>query len=205
MAERDSTSVLIDKSKAGDTAAFGEVFQRYRFRLSGLIDARMGSGVRRQLEVDDILQETFTRAFESLDRFDWRGDASFIRWLGAIAENLILKYAKKQRRAPKLCLNRDIPGSDTSPSTALRRDERFERLQTVLDELTPEQREVIRLLRIEGLKIKEAASRMQKSPEAVTQLMLRGLRRLRSQISESGSARLPDRPLDFGGNGDARR
>jgi DNA-directed RNA polymerase specialized sigma24 family protein len=45
--------------------------------------------------------------------------------------------------------------------------------------LTPDQREAIRLARIEGLKIREVAERMGKKKDAVQQLIVRGLRSLK--------------------------
>ena len=70
------------------------------------------------------------------------------------------------------------------------------------DRLTPEQRDVVRLVRIDGLKIVEVSERLGKSPDAVKQLMLRGLARLRNDVRESRTLHLPDRPLDFGGDED---
>ncbi len=202
MVEKHPIKDLIEQAQGGDRAAFGELFELHRSRLAGLIHSKIGPWMRGKLDVDDVLQETFTRALQSLDRFLWRGDQSFIRWLGGIAENLILDAARAQRRTQKFHLLREAPGSGTSPSGAMRREERFERLQEALDRLTPEQREVIRLLRIEGLKIAEVSERLKKSPDAVKQLMLRGLKRLRGDVRESRTLHLPDRPLDFGGDGD---
>ncbi len=204
MSKKDTARILIQKAQCGDRDAFAEIFDTYRHRLAGLIESRMGPGVRSSLEVDDVLQEAFARAFQSLDRFRWRDDESFIRWLGGIAENIILQHARAHTRRRKFQLTGDVPASGASPSRSLRRNERFERLQGALDALTPEQREIIRLLRIEGLKIREVAARTGRSAHAVKQLMLRGLRRLRANIRESESLHLPDRPLDFGEEKNAR-
>ncbi|MBN1419388.1 MAG: sigma-70 region 4 domain-containing protein, partial [Planctomycetes bacterium] len=59
----------------------------------------------------------------------------------------------------------------------------------------PEYREAIRLARIEGLKVKEIAERLGKSPGAVKHLLARGLKELRRRFGETESFHLPDRNL----------
>ena len=199
---QDSSQMLVNRARDGDRAAFGQLFENYRSRMAGLISSRIGPGLRGKLEVDDVLQETFTKAFQSLERFRWTGDTSFFRWLGGIANNIILKASSRKDREPKLRLEDDFAARGISPSTAMRRDERFERLQEALVDLTPEQREVVRMVRLEGLKIKDVAEGTNRTPEAVKQLMLRGLRRLRSRLGETKSLNLPDRPLDVPGGDD---
>ena len=77
----------------------------------------------------------------------------------------------------------------------LRRNERFDRLQESIDNLSAEYREVIVLARIEGLRIKEIAQRMNRSPDAVKKLLRRGLKKLRDGFGETESLHLPDRSL----------
>lgn len=188
----------IEKAKGGDAAAFGELFSEHRARLCGLIRSRIGARLRGVVEVDDVLQETFARAFQSMKQFEWKGEGSFLRWLGGIAENILRKSASARARRTPLHLNQDVADTGVSPSRAARRGERFDRLQKALDKLTPEQREVLRLARLEGLKLKEVAARTNRSVEAVQQLMLRGLRQLRKHFGETESLHLPEWPLDPG-------
>jgi DNA-directed RNA polymerase specialized sigma24 family protein len=46
----------------------------------------MGAEVRGRVEPDDVVQDTIARALESLERFRWEGEDSFLRWLATIAE-----------------------------------------------------------------------------------------------------------------------
>ena len=142
-----------------------------------------------------MIQETFTRALQSIERFQYRGEESFVRWLGGIAENLILRAADKQKRDP-LQLTLKIPAGETSPSKLVRRGERFDRLEKALRDLPSDYSEVIRLARIEGLKIREIAERMNRSPDAVKQLVLRAMRRLRDSFGETDSLSLPPRQFE---------
>jgi len=195
MSEPQSERVLVERAREGDREAFGRLVERYQERLEALVSARMGRLVRGALEVADIAQETFARALRSIESFRWQGDESFLRWLGGIAENLIAKAANREKRHGLLRLEQDAAASDPSPSKAMRRDERFRRLEEALAELPPDYREVIRLARIEGLKHEEIAARMNRSHAAVRQLVIRALRQLRERFGDTESFHLPDRIL----------
>ena len=198
MGIQDSPRELIRKAQQGDREAFGELARIYRPRLKALVRSRMGQALQKVLEPEDIVQETLARALESLKGFHWMNDASFLRWLGAIAENLIVKAASQGKQSCALEMPQDHPASGTSPSQRLQRDERFERLKEAISKLTPDQREVLHLARIEGLKAKEIAARTGRSTDSVKQLLLRGLRSLRRHFGETESFHLPDEPLERG-------
>ena len=111
--------------------------------------------------------------------------------MAGIIENVIRTQAQKRGRGEFLELHQDLPGGRSSPSRHLRREERFERLEDALTRLSPEHREVIVLARIERVRIKEIAKRMQRSPDAVKQLLVRALRKLRETFGDTESLHLP--------------
>ena len=76
---------------------------------------------------------------------------------------------------------------------------RFEHLKEAIEGLNSDYREVILLCRIEGLPIKKAAERMNRSPDAVKKLLWRALNQLKSTCGDTESLHLPDRPLDSEG------
>lgn len=199
-----STKALIDRARAGDRAVFGALIERFRDRLERLIRSRMGAHLQGRVEAADVLQETLLRALESLDRFECGDEESLLRWLGGIAEHLILKAAEKEKRRGVLRLDRDPPGSGPSPSRAARQAERFDRFQKAFESLSPEHREVIRLVRLEGLQLKETAARLGRSVDAVKQLLSRALKKLRANFGETESFSLPDGLLKGDGDGDER-
>ncbi len=98
---------------------------------------------------------------------------------------------------------RDVSGHLPSPSSNQRREERFERLSKSVESLSPDHRTVIRLARIEGLKIREIAERMNRSESAVKNLLLRAMRELRNSFGETDSFSLPDRRLSGENNANA--
>ncbi len=89
-----STEQLVSAAQGGDRKAFDTLAERYRPRLTRQIQARLSESARGKLTAEDVIQETFLRAFSSMARFRWNGDESFYRWLASIAEYRIRNAAK---------------------------------------------------------------------------------------------------------------
>lgn len=188
--------VLLRRALGGDRAAFDRIFEAWADRLRAFIRSRLRPPHGARLDVEEILQDTFVRAHGSMQGFRGESAAELRRWLTGVAAKTVLRAEEKARRHRTLEI-RDIPDSDeVSPSRALRREERFERLQRALDALSGDHREVILLTRIDGLSLKQAAGRMGRSPEAVRKLFWRALKELRSALTGTESLHLPDRRLD---------
>jgi RNA polymerase sigma-70 factor (ECF subfamily) len=202
MVEHSRIQYLVGRARDGDRSAFDELMHDHRRRLLAFITPRIGEKLRPHLDPEDVLQETFMRAFETIDRFEWRGEDSFFSWLAAVAGHLILNAAKKSR-PDRIEVDRTTPDGTTSPSSVLRRNERFDRLEDSLRLLTPDQRKALVLARIDGLRAQEIARRMDRSEEAVRQLLTRALRQLRSSFGDTESLHLPDRRLLEEGSGHA--
>ena len=196
MTHEDTMATRFAQAKAGDRTAFDALVQETRDLLRSTIERRVGPLLRQRLNPEDVLQETYLRAFQSIERIEWRGHAAFARWLAAIAENLILDAARRRRHYPELALERDVPDSDTAPSAHLRRKERFDRLKDSLAGLSEDHRQVIVLARIEGLSTEEIAHRMNRSTSAVRNLLSRAMRQLRSSFGDTESFGLPDQALE---------
>ncbi|MBN1417385.1 MAG: sigma-70 family RNA polymerase sigma factor [Planctomycetes bacterium] len=203
MESQDQTQILVRNAQKGARAAFEELAARHRLRLEALIRSRMGPALREAVEVDDLLQETLLRAFQSIGRFRWQGDGSFFRWLAGIAVRVVLQAARRQRRPAPVSSDagEGVAAAQASPSRTLRRAERFDRLEEALAKLRPEHRDVILLARIENVPLREIARRWNRSPNAIAQLLLRALRSLRDAFGDTESLHLPPRTLDGDGAG----
>ena len=201
MDQQDHILTLIEKAREGDREAFDELTAKNYDRARPLVLHLLGGAAA--MTADDVLQETFLRAYRQIHRFRWQGEDSFLRWLGGIAGNVVQEINKKQKRAPLIGLTRDRAGTGISQSRALRREERFSSLEESLKTLIPEHREVICLARIEGLPLKEVARKMNRSHGAVRQLLWRALQQLKETFGDTESFHLPDRQIgDKGTHGD---
>jgi RNA polymerase sigma-70 factor (ECF subfamily) len=201
----DRARLLAERAQAGDKAALGDLFQTYRERLEAGIEVELQSRGLGCVDAEEILQETFLQAVESVGRFRWKGGDSFYLWICGIARNLVSRATKKHLRARTIQLPEQVPATGAPPSKLLRRQERFDRLEEAFALLPPDYREVLRLARLEGLKVREIARRMGRSENAVRHLMARAVLELRRRFGDTESLGLPDRvfkdPRDTHGKG----
>ena len=196
MVEGGEELKLVERAQSGDRGAFDELAHTMTPSLLASIRRRIGPALRDHLDPEDVLQETLLRAFRSVKDFRWQGRKSFQRWLEGISVNFILHSARQYGLRTSVRIEREPPTADISTSRHERREERFDRLKRSIDSLPPEYRAVVRLSRIEGLKIKEIAERTGRSPASVRNMLFRAMRQLRESFGDTESLNLPDRSLD---------
>ena len=146
------TQEWIREAQQGNRDAFERLVDHHRGRLKAVVQRRLGGHLRQRIEVDDVVQETFLRALQSLDSFREEGSDSFFHWLRGIAENLLLYWARQHQRTNLLESGDRARTDNVSPSKHLRREERFERLEAAMSGLSPSHREVILLARRPSLR-----------------------------------------------------
>ena len=197
MNPQNKEQALVNRARKGDRAAFEELAGACRDRLERLVQFRLGASLRRQMAPEDVLQETYLRAFRMIDRFTRRSEDSFFQWLSGIARNVILEQCRTSLPMEDFD-GTDPQGESASPSRTLRRGERLDRLQKALDELPLDYRRVLRGVLVEKLPLTEIARRMGRTPNAVSLLLLRANRKLRESFGDTQSLHLPADELHWG-------
>jgi RNA polymerase sigma-70 factor, ECF subfamily len=91
---RRDTRQLVLEAQQANPRAFGELYVRCATRIHRYITVML----RDPTEAEDIVQQTFIRAFEALPRFEMRDEAHFYGWLFRIARNAALNHRRKHRR-----------------------------------------------------------------------------------------------------------
>ncbi len=190
------------RSKKGEREAFDQLLIEFNQELQTYVRSRIGAHLKSHIDDQDILQETSAVAWKSISKLQWTGPDTMIRWLKGIARHAILRQVDSHRRRRLIFLEDDLQNVDPTPSRKLQRQERFDRLKKALDSLPDDYREAILLVRIDGMKIKDAAKEMQKSPKAVVHLLSRGLKKLKSIFGETESLNLPSLSLNDGSDSD---
>ena len=196
MTHENTSKQLAERASDGDRAAFDQLAAIYRGRVLQTVRRQERERGRVGIEPEDIVSEAFLRALRSVDKFEWTGEESFLRWVLGIARNVRREEARRRKSVLSLERAESAAAAGPSPSRILAREERLERFEKAMRGLPEHYREVLRLVRIEGLKIHEAAERVGKSPDAVKHLLARALRSLREKLDDTGSLHLPDRRLD---------
>lgn len=123
----------------------------YRFLMSACRDSRLA---------EDLTQETFLRAWESLERFDHSCRIS--TWLCQIAKHTLYQHWEKYGRERPAEPDPQIPAPENTETQALRRIELAEVLEA-FQSLGPDMRQVVSLRAMEGLPYKEIGEIMGKS------------------------------------------
>src|SRR5512146_1280059 len=145
---------LVEQAREGDVRSFSELVRRYEgkiFRLAQHI-------TQNREDAEDVLQETFMKAFEHLDQF--QGNSKFYTWIVRIAVNQALMKLRRRKTDKAVSLDEQI---DTGEDTVVREiaawgedpEQRFSReelggiLDTAIQSLEPPYRSVFVLRDIE--------------------------------------------------------
>ena len=89
---------LIKQAVDGDTQALEQLLLANCDAVAAHIRPKLAGPLQSLVSVEDILQETFFRAFQQIGKFKPKSDHSFQAWLKTIAENRILDTIKHQKR-----------------------------------------------------------------------------------------------------------
>lgn len=168
--------------KAGDQAAFGELYRRYRSRLYAFLVRYTGNRTSAQ----DLFQETFLRVFR--DRHRYQPRAAFATWLFTIARNLFLDSLKRigtPGRFPDLeTAIRAAPDPSPGPLETLEQREADAVLRRAVASLAEEDRAILLLSRFRDLRYRQVAEILGISEGAVKVRAHRALRALRRALTD---------------------
>jgi len=155
---------LVVAARAGDESAFGRLFERHRRLVSRL-------GYRffpRRDQVEEIIQESFIKAYFALDNYQGGGEKSFVSWLARIAVRTCYDELRRSRRRGESSIGdlseeeaaylherlRDLSASGNVEGAAISRD----LANKLLSRLRPDDRMVLALLKLEELSIAEISN-----------------------------------------------
>jgi RNA polymerase sigma-70 factor (ECF subfamily) len=181
-------TTLVAQSREGDTAAFGELVRRYEGKIF-----RLAQHVTQNREdAEDVLQETFMKAYEHLDQF--QGNSKFYTWIVRIAVNQALMKLRRRKTDKSVSLDetidtgedtmvREIAAWDENPEQRYSRDELGGILDTAVQTLEPPYRSVFVLRDIDELSTEETAEALGLSVPAVKSRLLRARLQLREKLT----------------------
>lgn len=146
-------AVLAARARDGDSPAFVELVGRHQDRVFRFVLRMTGA----RDEAMDLTQETFMKAWQAMPR--WRPDAQFGTWLLQIARNGALDLLRRRGIVGFEPLEEDAPIRDRAPGPEhqMRTRQRYELLETALQAIAVEHREVLLLREVEELSYAEIA------------------------------------------------
>ena len=167
---------LISRSKAGDADAFAELVVQYRGRIYSIV-YRI---VRNEYDALDILQDVFSTAWQSINRFERR--SSLYTWLYKLAINATFRSIRRNGHRNNEMLRDTIPSSLPSPRANSERIEIGECLNAALAKLSAEHRTAVMLKELEGMRYHEIAAFLNISVGTVMSRLFYAKRHLRSLL-----------------------
>ena len=185
--DKDSDGALVTATKRGDTRAFEQLVSRHEQRALAMAQRI----TRNREDAEDVVQESFLKAFRHLASFEER--AQFSSWLTRIVMNEAYMLLRQKRRVMEVLP--DSPQDSTestpdpfidrspSPEESCWRRERKELLTKAVNRLHPTIRRAVLLRDFEERSIEETAQTLHTSSGAVKARLFHARRKLRGMVN----------------------
>jgi RNA polymerase sigma-70 factor (ECF subfamily) len=174
----DEDASLAIRAGKGDTAAFGQLYDRYVEAVYRYVYYR----VRNDADAEDLVSDVFMRALRAIPRYQPR--VAFLAWLYRIARNAVIDRSRRSRIQITFEDALAHPGVDqvVEPDSSLLALSDKEAVRSALAKLTPLQQEVIVLRFVEGFSTQEIAEVVGKREGTIRGIQFRALEALRTLI-----------------------
>ena len=183
---------LVAAVRAGDDAAFEELYRRYYPRIAAFVRGYLRDGGR----AEDVTQEAFMSALRRLRQTD--AGITFKPWIFEIARNAAIDQYRRNVRTDEVSI--DLEGgfapSEVSrvvrprgPDSSLLEKERLDHLQGAIDELSDTHHRIIVMRELEGLSYREIGEKMELTPAAVESTLFRARRKLEHEYAQLDTGR----------------
>jgi RNA polymerase sigma-70 factor (ECF subfamily) len=173
---------LVRETLAGNQASFQLLVERYQSRIFALTRHY----TRNAVEIEDLVQDTFLKAYSRLDSFEHQ--SSFYTWLYRIATNTILDHMKRRGRSPVQSVedpeivSAQPPSRLVAPDTAMQRDEIAKITHAVLEQIPEIFRTVLVMREFDDLSYQEIADVLGISIGTVESRLFRARARFKDKL-----------------------
>ncbi|MEV0777839.1 ECF subfamily RNA polymerase sigma factor, BldN family [Streptomyces sp. NPDC050433] len=182
-ADSDSARMmeLVERAQAGESEAFGRLYDQYSDTVYRYIYYRVGS----KATAEDLTSETFLRALRRISTFTWQG-RDFGAWLVTIARNLVADHFKSSRFRLEVTTGEMLDANEVerSPEDSVLESLSNAALLEAVRKLNPQQQECVTLRFLQGLSVAETARVMGKNEGAIKTLQYRAVRTLARLLPE---------------------
>jgi len=152
---REKLDLIVKRCKAGEEAAYNELFRLIRSDVHHIILRSIGADG----EMDDIIQTALMEVFRSIKNF--QGKSQFSTWLYRVVVNVAYQQIRKRKKnLPPVDVNlfaNELVSNEADPEKAVRQMERARQLQEIIQQLPAKKRIVFMLHEVEGYTPQEIA------------------------------------------------
>jgi RNA polymerase sigma-70 factor (ECF subfamily) len=184
MEEQDAAA--IERVRSGDGDAFRLLVERHSRNVFRLAFRMTGN----EQDAEDVVQETFLRAYRQLKRYESR--SSFATWLFRIASNYSLDLIRARKRhhenrdlpqlGEDLDIMQSIPANAPEPDRLAFSNQVQARITAALGELSAQERTAFILRHFEGMSIEEIGSSLGTGTNATKHSIFRAVQKLRRNL-----------------------
>jgi RNA polymerase sigma factor (sigma-70 family) len=184
---------LVEAVRAGDDAAFEELYRRYHPRITGFVRSMLHDEARGE----DVAQEAFLSALRRMRATD--AEITFKPWIYQIARNAAIDSYRRNSHAVEVSMDAEnglrasdrtrLVGIDDAPDTALVTKERLAHLRGAFDELSDVHTKVLVMRELEGMSYREIGDKLDLTRPAVESALFRARRRLEAEYEEIADGR----------------
>ena len=179
-----NNELIILLAKEGKESAFQDLYENNYAMIFRLAYRYTKS----QEDAEDIMQETFIKAFRSIKRFDFNVSSNFSAWIYQIGLHCSLDYLRKNKRR-KIGQTESLSdfhiepeAKDSSPEKSAIASQAIARVKNALHLLSPKQQIIFDLRHLQHMAIKEIAEHLQCSQSTVKKQLQRAVSKLRDQL-----------------------
>ncbi len=168
----------------GEPAALEQLVIRHKAKLFSYIQLQ----VKNKDLAEDIFQDMFIKIIDSLNKGRYNEEGKFIQWAMRIAQNLCIDHFRKVKTTPVIRMSYEnemfegITHAEAAADVVMIRNQSYERVRVMLDQLPQEQREVIIMRHYADLKFRDIASLLNCSLNTALGRMRYGLINLRKMM-----------------------
>ena len=178
--EAKRVRVLVDRAQKGERAALEELYLIHFDRIYSYLHVSVGN----RHDAEDLTTQTFLKMLESIGRFRWQS-APFSAWLFRIAHNLAMDHFRANKRwQPEEDVPEPEPDEVTSAETGALESIGRKSMLELIEDLSPEQQQVLTLKFVFNFANAEAATILGKTEGAIKSLQHRALVSLQKQLEK---------------------
>jgi RNA polymerase sigma-70 factor (ECF subfamily) len=154
------------------------LYEEYFDRIAWYIYTRLGD----KNEAENLAGDVFLNALEYLKSYKERG-IPMQAWLFRIAHKVFVDYLRKRGRNPVVPIDNVMIAASEDPAATAEENIEMGKVKSAMQNLTPEQREVVRLRFLGGLSSKEVGYILKKSDGAVREMQRAAIEKLRKMLT----------------------
>jgi len=176
--EAKRVRVLVGRAQKGERGALEELYLIHFDRIYSYLHVSVGN----RHDAEDLTTQTFLKMLESIGRFRWQS-APFSAWLFRIAHNLAMDHFRANKRwQPEEEVPEPEPDEVTSAETGALESIGRKSMLELIEDLSPEQQQVLTLKFVFNFANAEAATILGKTEGAIKSLQHRALVSLQKQL-----------------------